>query len=126
MRIRERHGGPPVGDDILPPLPPEISALTDEGPMRRELLRQIAHLEEQLSRFTRDNTPFEPMPAVRRRGPAVLETASLEEIRDELLAVRQALHERVVDRVRDRLVEEDPAPPSRLARLWSRLRRTRS
>jgi hypothetical protein len=89
--------------------------------MRRELLRQIAHLEEQLSRFTRDNTPFEPMPPVRRRGPAVLQTASLEDIRDELLAVRAALHDRVVERVGERLVDETPAPrPSWWRRLLGR------
>jgi len=107
MTSRQRSAGPPGSDGTIPPDP---NAPTDEGPMRRELLRQIAHLDDQLSHFTRDNTPFEPLPPVRRRGPALLETASLEEIRDELVALREQLHERVVQRERAR-IDADLAPP---------------
>lgn len=125
MRTRHTPGRMRTDGGAGTPPPPDLRTPTDEGPMRRELLRQIAHLEAQLSRFTRDNTPFEPMPAVKRRGPAVLPTAALEDIRDELLALRTALHDRVVDRVRDRLVDEPAPRPAGRRRLLRRRRPAR-
>jgi hypothetical protein len=104
-------GAPPPAAPLLPSL--------DEGPMRAELLRQIRRLELEISRFTAANCPYAAMPpSSHRRGPAILTTAQLEEIRDELLASRSALHELVVLRMSAGM----QSPPPRRPR-WQRLRR---
>jgi hypothetical protein len=112
-----KTGGPPATP------PPDLDATTAEGPMRRELLRQIAHLDQQISLFVHDNCPFEPLPAAAHRGPAVLSTAELEAIRDELLATRTHLHERIVARVTDRMGLDDAGSPGSGGGMWARLRR---
>lgn len=71
---RGRTPPPPV----VPAAPPPV----DEGPMRRELLRQIALLDADLAARSR---PWSTTRTTARRGPARLATAELERIRDELL-----------------------------------------
>lgn len=73
--------------------------VVDEGPMRAELLRQIGHLEIGLGQFASVNCPYDAVVASPRRGPAILATADLEAIRDELLAARSMLHDLMVQRV---------------------------
>lgn len=87
LRLDEGGAPPP-----LDPFDPEV----DEGPMRGELRRQIAALERQLTRFVQANCPTEEVRTSVTRGPGLLATAQLEEIRDELLATRARLHERLV------------------------------
>lgn len=89
MRVADRNGQAP---------PPEAptTAPTDEGPMRGELRRQIAFLERDIAKFVALNCPHEPQTASKPRGPGVLATSELEEIRDELLALRTRLHDAVV------------------------------
>jgi hypothetical protein len=70
----------------------------DEGPMRRELMRQIAALELKLSKLRRDHAPFEQLPELLQRGPALLSTEQLEQVRDELLALLDDLRGRVTRR----------------------------
>ena len=81
-------------------LPPELTDGTsvDEGPMRRELMRQIKAVELEMARFKADNCPYERIVTSPVRGPAMLSTAELEQVRDELLAARGELHDRVVRR----------------------------
>lgn len=81
----------------------------DEGPMRRELMRQIAALELKLSKFRRDHAPFEQMPALLKRGPALLSTEELEQVRDELLELIDDLQGRIADRFA--LTITDPPDP---------------
>lgn len=99
-------GAPPP---IAPP-GPDVA----EGPMRRELLRQICRLEIETSRFRAANGLGQEEPVPARRGPAILSTAQLEEIRDELLSVRTALHEAVVARM--------SAPEPAAGPVWRRRR----
>lgn len=75
-----------VADVGAPPAPPAPGQLVDEGPMRRELLRQIAALDEELTLWLVRTRPWHCARTTPRRGPALLETAALEQIRDELLA----------------------------------------
>lgn len=94
-RVLSTHGN--VG--APPPAIPAGPAV-DEGPMRSELLRQIRRLELETSRFQAANglsSAASPQPAT--RGPVLLSTAQLEQVRDELLDVRAALHETVVARI---------------------------
>ena len=70
----------------------------DEGPMRRELMRQIAALELKLSRFRRDHAPFEQLPELLQRGPALLTTEQLEQVRDEMLQLVDDLQGRITAR----------------------------
>lgn len=90
-RTRTPHGAPSAPPDApeVPPAPPDDLAdiSVDEGPMRREFLRQIAFLERELaarvSGWVAERTSA-------RRGPGLLPTAILERIRDELSrAVKQ-------------------------------------
>lgn len=78
-RTSTRHR---VGDAAPPGPPPITDEPGDEGPMRRELLRQIADLELQLSQSETGWTRERVTPT---RGPGLLPTAALEQIRDELL-----------------------------------------
>ncbi|UTI65416.1 hypothetical protein NBH00_04185 [Paraconexibacter antarcticus] len=80
MSIRERIL-PPAGDGA-PPAPPQAPDPIDEGPMRRELLRQIGELEVQLSAARPGWAPTCTTP---KRGPAMAPTPELEALRDELL-----------------------------------------
>lgn len=105
-----RDGGAP------PPITPDLFA-TDEGPMRAELLRQIRRLELEIGRFAVTNCPFDTVPEGRTRGPSILPTRELEEIRDELLEIRSALHELVIERATAKMTRPD-RPPS----VWARLR----
>jgi hypothetical protein len=108
----------------------------DEGPMRRELMRQIAALELKLSKFRRDHAPYEQLPALLKRGPALLSTEELEQVRDELLELIDGLQGRVADRFADTITDPpadlgDPFggiedPPGRVGpfrRVLDRLRR---
>lgn len=99
-----------------PPIVPDL-ATVDEGPMRAELLRQIRRLELEIGRFAVDNCPFDTVPAGRTRGPGILPTSALEEIRDELLAIRTALHDLVIERAAAKLTR-----PARRPSVWARLR----
>lgn len=76
----------PPSDAGAPPAPPTAPEPVDEGPMRRELLRQIGQLEVELSARTPGWEPTCPTP---RRGPAMAPTSELEALRDELM---RALH----------------------------------
>lgn len=77
MTRATRTGTPP------PTLPPTDLVPTDEGPMRRELLRQIGLLEDEL---TLENTQRGRLTvrATACRGPAWQDARALEQIRDEL------------------------------------------
>lgn len=81
-------------------MPPALGGATsvDEGPMRRELMRQIRAVELEMARFKSENCPYERIVTSPARGPAVLSTAQLEQVRDELLAARAELQDRVVRR----------------------------
>lgn len=121
MRTRADDPITPSDGNAPPPVSPFLPLL-DEGPMRAELLRQIRRLELEISRFAVANCPYDAPPGSQRRGPAILTTAQLEEIRDELLAARTALHDLVVERVTARLRASgaEPSAPSRLRRLGRR------
>jgi hypothetical protein len=98
----------PAGGGIGPP--PDIDLVdVDEGPMRRELLRQIEQLELELTRLTAATSPWDPVVAHPARGPAVLPTADLELIRDELLRAIATIRERIVTRAGAEFAEEPPA-----------------
>jgi hypothetical protein len=83
-----------LGDSLPPPSPPVDLALVDEGPMRRELLRQIALLEQELTTEIVRERLWATHRANRRRGPALQDTAALESIRDELVEAISAIHRR--------------------------------
>lgn len=104
--------------DRLPPIA-DLPGL-DEGPMRRELARQIAALEGTINRLVVDNAPSRPAQTSPTRGPAILSTAELEQVRDELLAKIARLHGQILQRV-DWEVDEP-----RVRTGWLRLRRRRS
>jgi hypothetical protein len=74
IRTTDIPGAPPT-DIVVPPV--------DEGPMRRELMRQIAVLDAALAARTPGLASERTTP---RRGPAVQPTRELELIRDELFA----------------------------------------
>lgn len=112
MRTLNRDRPTPGDGGMSPPVSPFLPAL-DEGPMRAELLRQIRRLEIEISRFTVANCPYAPVVASQRRGPAILATAQLEEIRDELLAIRTSLHELVVQQVTAKVQATEGTPPGR-------------
>jgi hypothetical protein len=82
----------------------------DEGPMRRELMRQIAALELKLSKFRRDHAPYDRLPEMLQRGPALLSTEQLEQVRDELLELINDLQGRVTQRFAE-AIEDVPADP---------------
>lgn len=86
MSTRERIL--PPADNGAPPAPPQAPEPVDEGPMRRELLRQIGELEVQLSA---SRPGWEPTCTTPKRGPAMAPTRELEALRDELM---QALRPR--------------------------------
>ncbi|MCW3064675.1 MAG: hypothetical protein JWN32_1847 [Solirubrobacterales bacterium] len=76
------------GSGSPPRTPAEVPV--DEGPMRRELLRQIALLDADLAARSEGWGTVRVTP---RRGPALQPTAVLERIRDELLtALDRASH----------------------------------
>jgi hypothetical protein len=85
--------------------------------MREELRRQIAELEAEISRFMALECPDVELPALLCRGPALLSSEELEQVRDELLELRADLHDYVIAQVRARWNE--PAPRRRW---WDRLR----
>jgi len=83
------------GSASLPPIDLDALLAVDEGPMRGDLRRQIAYLERQLARLNAALAPWEFTRATPARGPAVLPTASLEQVRDELLDAVRAVRERL-------------------------------
>lgn len=114
------------GSGSRPPLPPILDLPgVDEGPMRRDLKRQIQQLEHEIAAFHVENCPYEAFQASPVRGPAVLSNAQLEQVRDELLAIRSELHERVTRRAVDRMsaaMEPETGPVGIIERLRRRLR----
>jgi hypothetical protein len=89
IRTKDRLG------DIGPPAsPPFDLPVTDEGPMRRELLRQIALLEQELTTEVVRERLWATHRANTRRGPARQDTAALEAIRDELVEAISLIHRR--------------------------------
>jgi hypothetical protein len=83
------------GGASRPPIDLDALLAVDEGPMRGDLRRQIAHLERELSRIKAVLAPWEFRRTTPLRGPAVLTSASLEEIRDELLDAVRAIRDRL-------------------------------
>ena len=79
-----------------PPPPIDLDQLwsVDEGPMRGDLRRQIAWLEREFGRLKNVLAPWEIARATPRRGPALLDAASLEQVRDELVSALRALRAR--------------------------------
>lgn len=122
MRTQSHDPLTPSDGGAAPPISPLLPAL-DEGPMRAELLRQIRRLEIETSRFAAANCPYDPVPVSPRRGPAILTTAQLEAIRDELLVVRTTMHELVVERLTARVAQPKPAKPTMRQRLKGLRRR---
>jgi hypothetical protein len=114
-RLRGRSAG---GADRLPPIDDLLAV--DEGPMRRELMRQISALEAAMSQLVIDNALHAKEHASPTRGPAILSTADLERVRDELLATIARLHGRILQRV------EWEVDEPRVRRGMLRLRRRRS
>ncbi len=114
------------GAGSQPPLPPILDLPgVDEGPMRRDLKRQIQQLEHEIASFHVENCPYEAFEASPARGPAVLTNEQLEQVRDELTEIRAELHERVTQRAVDRMVQDtEPQPPAVgiIERLKRRLR----
>ena len=114
------------GMDSRPPLPPILDLPgVDEGPMRRDLKRQIQQLEHEIASFHVENCPYEAFEASPVRGPAVLTNEQLEQVRDELTEVRAELHERVTQRAVDQLArdtERHPEAVGVIERLKRRLR----
>jgi hypothetical protein len=112
----------PADGGFLPPVDlPEIPV--DEGPMRRELLRQIGALEKELTGLTSTYSPWDPVIASPERGPAVLPTEDLEFIRDEMLTALGAMHDRIVNKATAVLADEPE--PSGLRALFGRMFRRR-
>jgi hypothetical protein len=83
--ITRANGSPP------PPIDLDERGSLDEGPMRGELRRQIARLEREFARLKAILAPWEQERATPRRGPALLDAAALEQVRDELLRALRAL-----------------------------------
>jgi hypothetical protein len=102
-----------------PPLVPRTR--TDERPARQELLRQVAHLEEELaglfcSAWPRKGLQFDGVRS--RGGPRLLALSELEQLRDELAGrvadARSALSERTWGEEQSRrLIEEMLLEPER-------------
>lgn len=100
MAVKDTHKGP-AGAGKGPPVDDLPELVVDEGPMRGELLRQIGYLEGELTRLVAAYCPWEPRRTSPERGPGVLSTAHLEQIRDELYTALQDLNRRVLDDSQD-------------------------
>jgi len=115
-----------TGTGGRPPLPPILDLPgVDEGPMRRDLKRQIELLEHEIAAFHVENCPYEAFSASPARGPAVLTNEQLEQVRDELTEIRAELHERVTARAVEVMtadLEAQVAPVGIIERLKRRLR----
>lgn len=115
-----------TGTGGLPPLPPILDLPgVDEGPMRRDLKRQIQQLEHDIASFHVENCPYEAFTASPARGPVVLSNEQLEQVRDELTEIRAELHERVTNRAMESMaadLEADFAKVGIIERLLRRLR----
>ncbi|WP_205696491.1 hypothetical protein [Conexibacter sp. SYSU D00693] len=81
------HAPPPPAPPAEPP-----SFDVDQGPMRSELLRQIAQLEADHAVLLARRRDWSMRRVTARRGPALLDTAALEQVRDELLTAIHDLH----------------------------------
>ena len=96
--------------------------------MKRELRRQIDHLEGALSEFRREHAPFDAIPSGPATTPTVLETEQLEFVRDDLLFKLSALQDRAAQRFAHELDAppplEDPQPTGWRARLRRKPRRS--
>jgi hypothetical protein len=77
-----------------PPPPVFDERPVAEGPMRRELRRQIGRLERELARLKLVIAPWEIDRVTPPRGPALLDAAALEAVRDELLTALATLRRR--------------------------------
>jgi hypothetical protein len=83
---------PADGDGRPPPELPGFAVGVDEGPMRRDLLRQIRWLEQDYAAACAARLPQPTDAANPGRGPALLSAAQLEQVRDELLSALARLH----------------------------------
>lgn len=109
-----------------PPLPPILDLPgVDEGPMRRDLKRQIEQLEQEIANFHVENCPYEAFTASPVRGPVVLSNEQLEQVRDELTEIRSELHERVTARAVENMVADLEFEPERVGIIERLLRRLR-
>jgi hypothetical protein len=88
VKVKQAGGTPP------PPIDFDALLAVDEGPMRGDLKRQIALLERELTRVKAIVAPWELDRANAARGPALLDSETLERIRDELLNAVRALRDR--------------------------------
>jgi hypothetical protein len=93
-------GGAPPDEALLRPL--------DEGPGRRDLLRQIAALERRLSELAVAHSVWLETAAAEERAPSVLSMEELELVRDRLYTAIGELKELLVERERRRLDQERP------------------
>jgi hypothetical protein len=118
MATGDQRRGPKDDGPGQPPLEELLHA--DEGPMRRDLLRQIAALEKTLSDFLIEHAPYEQLRAASDRGPSLLDAAELEQVRDDLLANIAEAKERVAQRFAAQLDDGDEEPEAGRARrlLW--------
>jgi hypothetical protein len=95
--------------------------------MRRELLRQIAELEQQITMFRLEHGSYARPSETPQQGPVVLSSERLEGVRDELLSTLAALQDGVATRFADGLnvapKDGDAQGPrsGRLTRWWRRL-----
>ena len=97
-----------------PPFLPGTRPRTDERPARRDLLEQVARLEDELSQVFCSTWPrkgFDNWDVPGRGGPRLLALAELEELRDDLAdrvhTARRALSDRTyVEEQNRRLIEE--------------------
>jgi hypothetical protein len=122
-RVTTKVAEPPVHDGA-PPVPPVDlpDFAVDEGPMRSELRRQIARLEQELTTLVVTSCPWEPRRSNAARGPAVQSGAALEQIRDELLTAIDQLTARIAGMGAEEAAEGAAGPAPRRGRLRRRAR----
>lgn len=91
LKVKSGSGAAP------PPIDLDSLLKVDEGPMRGDLRRQIALLERELARIKAIVAPWDAERITPLRGPALLPSETLEQVRDELLNAVRAVHARLSD-----------------------------
>lgn len=86
----------PAGSPTLP----DISRGSDEPAARRELRRQIARLEEELSGYARDLRRGDPGHPLLQPTPRIADVEQLEQVRNRLLEQLAAVRDKQVRRAR--------------------------